>query len=145
MKFDSVPRLLGVLAAAAILVGLPTASARAVDPECSGAIGDPPVYQGCQLKLGFLLGTLRFCTPQFDIDGDPIPSGAMASCTVELDGVRLVEPVTEPGKVFVVEVQGKNPGHVIRAWCTTAEGLDGPAWQSDLCFPAKQPKEPHLR
>lgn len=117
-----------------------------VAPECTDATTEPPVFTGCQLKMTGLEANLRFCTPQFDADGDPIPeTGAIASCSVELDGVVQTFSVTGPGTIFSATVTGKNPGHQIRAWCTTVEGEDGEVWLSDLCFPARQPKKPHPR
>lgn len=120
--------------------------ALAIDPECVDAVGEPPVFQGCQLKLDGLTAELRFCSPQHDADGDPVLDvGHLASCTVELDGLSVTVPVTAPGILFTSSVSGKNPGHVIRAWCSTTEGLDGQVWTSDICFPHQVPKKPKLR
>jgi hypothetical protein len=127
----------------ALLVAGP---ALAVDPECVDAVGEPPVFSGCQLKMDGVTAELRFCTPQHDIDGDLLLDvGHLASCTVELDGLAVTVPVTSPGIVFQSSVAGKNPGHTIRAWCTTTEGLDGEVWSSAMCFPHQSPKKPKLR
>jgi hypothetical protein len=142
--FDTSPRYWYGIALTAILASLVAAPAVAVDPECVDAITEPPVFTGCQLKMQGITADLRFCTPQFDSDGDPIlQTGHLASCTVELDGLAVTVPVTEPGILFQSTVTGKNPGHVIRAWCTTTEDLDGEVWTSDICFPHQRPKKPH--
>ena len=140
------PKFLSVCFLSAILALLST-PAVAVDPECVDAVSEPPVFSGCQLKMQGLVADLRFCAPQFDSDGDPImPTGHLASCTVTLNGQVVVEtPVTEPGQLFSATVVGKNPGHVIEAWCTTTEGLVGEVWESDLCFPHARTKKPHKK
>jgi len=130
----------------ALAVLLFAGSATAVDPECEGVTGDPPVYAGCQLKMTGIEATLSFCSPQLDAEGDTIPDGALSSCSVSLDG-SLVETITltEAGKLFTVTVRGKNPGHQLSAHCTNAEGVDGAVWTSDMCFPAGTPRRPHHR
>jgi len=136
------PKFLSVCFLSAVLALLST-PAVAVDPECVDAITEPPVFQGCQLKMQGLTAELRFCSPQFDADGDPVlPTGHLASCTVELDGLAVTVPVTEPGVLFTSTVAGKNPGHLIRAWCTTTEDLRGEVWESEMCFPHQRPKKP---
>ena len=126
---------------------LAASPALAVDPECLDAINEPPTFQGCQLKMDGLSVDLRFCSPQFDIDGDPIPeANAIASCTVTLDDVtHALATVDRPGQLFSVNLTSKNPGHVITAFCTTTEGLDGEVWVSDVCFPAGKPGKPHKK
>jgi hypothetical protein len=122
-------------------------SASAVDPECVNAISEPAIYNGCQLKMPGLSAVMEFCSPQFDIDGDPIPEvGAIGSCTITLDGiVQAVAIVDRPGQLFAISLTAKNPGHVIEAFCSTAEDLQGEVWVSDVCFPSKPPKKPHKR
>ena len=106
--------------------------------------GPPPVFTGCELTINGLSAEVRFCSPQTDADGDLIPSGALGSCTVTLDGVVVDQPiVTEPGTVFSMTVNGKNLGHQIGAFCTNADGVDGGVWVSDLCFPFGTPRPPH--
>ena len=128
----------------AFLIACP---ALAVDPECLDAINEPPTFQGCQLKMSGLSVDLRFCSPQFDIDGDPIPeAGAIASCTVTLDDVtHAIATVDRPGQLFTINLASKNPGHVITAFCSTVEGLPGDVWRSEVCFPAGQPGKPHKK
>jgi len=137
------PKFLSIFALSAILALLST-PAVAVDPECIDAVSEPPVFSGCQLKMQGLVAELRFCSPQFDADGDPVlPTGHLASCTVALDGLEVTVPVTEPGVLFSATVAGKNPGHTISAWCTTAEDIKGEVWTSDMCFPHQKTKKPH--
>lgn len=140
------PKFLSVCVLSAALALLSTTSF-AADPECVDATTEPPVFSGCQLKLDGLQATLRFCSPQFDTDGDPIlETGHIASCTVELNGQAVaVATVDRPGQLFEVTVNGKNPGHRIGAFCTTTEGADGEKWESDMCFPHGNPKKPKLR
>jgi hypothetical protein len=130
-----------------LAVLLLTTPALAIDPECVDAIGEPAVFQGCQLKMDGLSTVVRFCSPQVDIDGDPIPeANALGSCTVTLDGItQAVATVDRPGQLFSISLTSKNPGHVITAYCSTAEDLTGNVWTSDICFPSKPPKKPHLR
>ena len=129
-----------------ILTLLLATPALAIDPECIDAIGEPTVYNGCQLKTDALTATLRFCSPQFDIDGDSVPVvGAVGTCTVELDSLAVTVPVTAPGILFESTITGKYPGHTIRAWCSTVEGLTGLIWSSDLCFPSQKLKKPHKK
>lgn len=118
----------------------------AVDPECVGATGAPPVYTGCELKMTGVTADLRFCSPQVDIDGDPVLDGALGSCTVSLDGaVVSTIPVTLAGQLFSVTVNGKNLGHRLEAFCTNSDGIDGEVWASDLCFPSGTPGRPHYQ
>jgi hypothetical protein len=130
------------LGAALALLAAPV---QAADPECVNAISEPPVFSGCQLKMTGLAVNVQFCSPQFDIDGDPIPeAGALKSCTVTLDGaIQAVATVDRPGQLFSISLAGKNPGHVVTAFCSTVEDLQGEVWTSDICFPAKEPKKPH--
>jgi hypothetical protein len=133
-----------LLAVLAILVASP---AFAVDPECVDAVGDQPVYSGCQLKTGARTAQFTFCSPQFDDEGDPIPEqGSLASCTVTLDGLpEAIANVDRPGQVFVINLESKNPGHIIGAYCTNTDGEDGEDWLSDICFPSGRPKAPQKR
>jgi hypothetical protein len=107
------------------LVLILASAAWAIDPDCADATGEPPVYQGCQLKVGSITSTLTFCTPQFDTDGDPIPEvGALESCSVSLNGgPEQINTVGAPGVTTSFTVIGKYPGHTITAWCTNTEGL----------------------
>ena len=130
------------LATAAILVLLaPTAAA--VDPECAGLTGDAPVFTGCQWKIPTRTATVRFCTPQVDVDGDTIPAASLKDCTITLDGNPFTVPVTEPGIVFSVVMSGKYNGHQVQAYCTAFDDVKGEVWQSPACFPSGKSKAPH--
>lgn len=127
-----------------LLVAACVTPAYAIDPECVGATGAPPVYTGCELTMSGVQADLRFCSPQVDTDGDPVPDGTVASCTVLLDGTPVsTVPLTQAGELFNVTVTGKNLGHRIEAFCTNAEGINGEVWGSDLCFPSGTPGPPH--
>jgi hypothetical protein len=127
---------------AALLFAAPAA---AVDPECVGKVGTQPVYAGCELKMTGVTADLRFCSPQLDVDGDPLLDGVVASCTVTLDGAAVqTVPITGLGQLFTAQVAGKNLGHQIGAFCTDSDGNDGGVWVSDLCFPSGKPGEPHF-
>ena len=127
---------------AALLVLCLPIPALAVDPLCDGLIGEPPVYQGCSLKASDFTETLTFCTPQLDVDGDPLLLGSLLSCTVVLDGVGQTVPAVDPGELVSVTVTGKSPGHLLSAWCTNIDGLSGDIWTSDFCFPSGKPSKP---
>jgi hypothetical protein len=118
-------------------------TAWAVDPDCTGLTEDPPVFTGCQWKLPSRTSSVRFCTPQQDIDGDALPAGSLKECTVILDGNPFTAPVTEPGIVFNVIMSGKYNGHLVEAYCTSFDDVQGVVWQSPACFPSGQGKGPH--
>jgi hypothetical protein len=126
-----------------VALALLAPTAAAIDPDCSGLTGDPPVFQGCQWKLPSRTSTVRFCTPQQDIDGDTLPAGSLRDCTVTLDGAAFSVPVTEPGVVFNVVMSGKYNGHQVEAYCTSFDDVKGTVWASEACFPSGKGKGPH--
>lgn len=128
-----------------VFVGPFVGRALAIDPECTGLTGEPPIYQGCQLKMGTHTATLRFCSPQHDTDGDILPTGSLQSCTVTVNSLVTSVAVTDPGVIFTVDVSGKNPGHTIEGYCTNADGIQGETWVSDICFPGGKPAKPHWK
>jgi hypothetical protein len=135
--------LFGTFIATAALLAFLAPTAAAVDPECDGLVGEPPVFTGCQWKLPTRTATVRFCTPQVDVDGDDLPASSLKDCTVTLDGNPFTVPLTEPGTVFSVIMSGKHNGHTVEAFCTSFDDVQGEVWVSPVCFPSGQGRGPH--
>ena len=115
----------------------------AADQECIDA--QEIVWQGCEFKTEPHEWTARFCSPQLDEDGDPIPAGTLGNCFVSLDGEAFIEKtVTEPGVIFTHTWTSKGPNHVVEAFCKNAEGMSGASYQTAICFPGGIPGKPKL-
>jgi hypothetical protein len=81
----------GILVGAKIALG--------VSPECINPtnIHDPAVEYDATTSI-------RFCTPQLDDGGFPLPANDLVSCTITANGLSFIETVTEPGQYVIFNV-----------------------------------------
>ena len=133
----------GLLISGLMWVGLFTAcEARAVDPECVGAVAPPP-FTGCSWKID---GPVNFCSSITDTDGNDLVSGDLASCTLVVDGVPHVQLVDDPGVVLTWDLSGASRGsHAVEAYCTSATAELGEVWASVACVGIGKPSKPAKR
>jgi hypothetical protein len=102
-----------------LLIG--TKAALGVSPECV----NPTNIHNPEWEYDATT-SIKFCAPQLDREGYPLPAADLISCTITANGIPTVETVTEPGKyvVFTVPEAVRLAGRTgsFDVFCTNIEG-----------------------
>jgi len=118
-----------------VLVVLWSTSVQAADPECM----NPVVYDEAVHGQYDATDNVRFCTPEFDVDGDILEEGDITSCTVTMDTQPFaLTSSNRPGQYvnFTTpeSVKSVTRSGVIEVFCENAAGSGASAVASNARF-----------